>query len=86
MELAPGAQIFATPASKIYLPLITNKPMPTIQTVKDNETVDIGEGRTLTFLHAPFPALARHDVHLVCVRKKRYFPVIFSAHITVSRP
>lgn len=54
MELAPNAKILTTPAGRIYLPLITNMPMPQITAVKDGEILDIGDGRTLKFIHAPF--------------------------------
>lgn len=54
LELAPQAEILTTPSGKIFLPLITNKPMPTLRAVRDGETLDIGGGRTLKFIHAPF--------------------------------
>ena len=54
LELAPDAQILSTQAGKIYLPLITNKPMPTLKAVKNDETLELGGGRTLRFIHAPF--------------------------------
>ena len=54
LELAPDAQILATPAGKIYLPLITNKPMPTLKAVKNDETLALGGGKTLRFIHAAF--------------------------------
>jgi flavorubredoxin len=54
LELAPNAEILTTPAGKIYLPLITNKEMPRLRAVKDKELLDIGGGRALQFIHAPF--------------------------------
>jgi flavorubredoxin len=54
MDLAPGAELLTSAAGKIYLPLITNKPMTNLRAVKDGETLDIGGGRTLRFIHAPF--------------------------------
>ena len=54
IELAPDAQILATPAGKIYLPLITNMPMATLKAVKHDEVLELGGGRTLRFIHAPF--------------------------------
>ncbi|SHH61045.1 Flavorubredoxin [Sporobacter termitidis DSM 10068] len=54
LDLAPNAQLLATPAGRIYLPLITNKPMPAMRAVQDGETLELGGGRTLRFIHAPF--------------------------------
>lgn len=54
LELAPNAQLLTSPAGRIYLPLITNKPMPMMKSVSDGETLDIGGGRMLRFIHAPF--------------------------------
>ena len=54
LELAPGAQLLTSPAGKIYLPLITNQTIAHIKAVKNDETCDLGGGRTLRFIHAPF--------------------------------
>lgn len=54
LELSPDAQVLTTPAGKIFLPLITNKPMPEMRAVQDGEILDIGSGKTLKFIHAPF--------------------------------
>ncbi len=54
LKLAPDAQILTTPAGKIYLPLITNTQIPNLTAVKNDQTVDLGGGRTLRFIHAPF--------------------------------
>ncbi len=54
MALCPNAEILASQAGKIYLPQITNDPMPSLRAVKDGETLDLGGGRVLTFFHAPF--------------------------------
>jgi flavorubredoxin len=54
LELVPQAQLLTSPAGRIYLPLITNKPIPMMRAVQDGETLDIGGGRTLKFIHAPF--------------------------------
>ena len=54
LELAPNAQLLTSPAGKIYLPLITNKTITNIKAVKNDETCNLGGGRTLRFIHAPF--------------------------------
>lgn len=54
LELAPQAQVLTTPAGKIFLPLITNMPMPSLRAVQDGEIIDIGGGRSLKFIYAPF--------------------------------
>lgn len=54
LELAPQAQVLTSPAGKIFIPLITNTPIPKLKAVQDGEILDIGGGRTLKFIHAPF--------------------------------
>ncbi len=53
-EIAPQIQVLTSPAGKIYLPHITNRPDLALKAVKDGETLDIGGGRELKFIHAPF--------------------------------
>lgn len=53
-EVAPQIQVLASPGGKIYLDHITNKPALNITSVKDGETLDIGDGKSLKFIHAPF--------------------------------
>jgi flavorubredoxin len=54
IELAPQIQVLASQAGSIYLKSITNKPDLRIRAVKDGETLDIGGGKVLRFLSAPF--------------------------------
>jgi flavorubredoxin len=54
LEVAPQMQVLTSPAGKIYLANITNKPNLNIRAVKDGETLDIGGGKTLKFISAPF--------------------------------
>ena len=54
LEAAPQIKVLASPAGKIYLGPITNKTDLTITAVKDGETLDIGGGKILKFIHAPF--------------------------------
>ena len=53
-EIAPQIQVLTTPAGKIYLPHITNRQDLAVKAVKDGETLDIGGGKVLKFIHAPF--------------------------------
>ena len=54
LELTGNAEILTSPAGRIYLPLITNNPSMRMRAVQDGELLDIGGGRTLEFIHAPF--------------------------------
>ena len=54
LELAPNAEILTSPAGRIYLPLITNKTNMKMRAVQDGEILDLGGGRSLQFIHAPF--------------------------------
>lgn len=54
LEAAPQIKVLASPAGKIYLGPITNKTDLKITAVKDGETLDIGGGKILKFIHAPF--------------------------------
>ena len=53
-ELAPQIQVLVSQAGGIYLKSITNKPDLRIKTVRDGDTLDIGGGRVLKFISAPF--------------------------------
>lgn len=53
-EIAPQIKVITAPAGSIYLKNITNKPDLSIQTVKDGETLEIGDGKVLRFVNAPF--------------------------------
>lgn len=53
-EAAPQIQVLASPAGKIYIGNITNKPGLPVRAVKDGEELDIGGGKKLRFIHAPF--------------------------------
>lgn len=52
--IAPQIQVLASPAGKIYLGPITNTPEIPVAAVKDGDTLDIGGGKILKFIHAPF--------------------------------
>lgn len=54
LEIAPQLQILSSPGGKIYLSHITNRPDLNVRAVKDGETLDIGGGKTLRFVNAPF--------------------------------
>lgn len=54
LEVAPQIQVLSSPAGKIYLGPITNAPTMKIRAVKDGETLDIGGGKQLHFIFAPF--------------------------------
>lgn len=54
LETAPQIKVLASPAGKIYLGPITNRKGLEVKAVKNGETLDIGEGKTLKFIHAPF--------------------------------
>lgn len=53
LDAAPQIKVLSSPAGKIYLGPITNKADLKITVVKDGEKLDIGEGKTLKFIHAP---------------------------------
>lgn len=53
-EAAPQIQVFTSPAGKINLANITNKPALKVHAVKDGEVLNIGGGKQLKFIHAPF--------------------------------
>jgi flavorubredoxin len=53
-ELAPQIQVITSQAGGIYLKSITNEPDLNIRVVKDGETLDIGGGKVLKFISAPF--------------------------------
>lgn len=54
IELAPQITVVTSPAGNIYLKNITNKPELKVKVVKDGDTLDIGGGKVLTFINAPF--------------------------------
>jgi flavorubredoxin len=54
LEAAPQIQVLATPGGKIYLDNITNKRSLNIASVKNGDILDIGAGKSLKFIHAPF--------------------------------
>lgn len=54
VEAAPQVQILSSQAGAIYLKNITNKTLLNLRAVKDGETLDLGAGRVLTFVNAPF--------------------------------
>jgi flavorubredoxin len=53
-EAAPQIKVITSQAGSIYLKFITNKPDLEIITVKDGETLDLGGGKVLKFINAPF--------------------------------
>jgi len=53
-EIAPQIQVLTSQAGSIYLKNITNNPNINVRAVKDGEKLDIGGGKVLTFLNAPF--------------------------------
>lgn len=53
-EAAPQIQVLTSPAGSIYLKSITNKTGLPVHVVKDGETLDLGAGRVLRFVMAPF--------------------------------
>jgi len=53
-ETAPQIQVFTSAAGKICLRNITNQPDLKINIVKDEEELDIGNGKRLKFISAPF--------------------------------
>ena len=54
LEAAPQIQVLTSPAGSIYLKSITNAPDIRMRAVKDGETLDIGDGKALRFISAPF--------------------------------
>lgn len=54
LEVAPQAQVICSQAASIYLKGITNRPELAPRVVKDGETLDLGEGKLLKFINAPF--------------------------------
>lgn len=53
-EAAPQIKVITSQAGSIYLKFITNKPDLEIITVKDGQTLDLGAGKVLKFINAPF--------------------------------
>ena len=54
LDVAPQIQVLSSQAGCIYLRNITNKADIKLRAVKDGETLDIGGGRELRFVIAPF--------------------------------
>lgn len=54
LEATPQAQIICSQAASIYLKNITNRPGLSPRVVKDGETLDLGGGKQLRFINAPF--------------------------------
>lgn len=54
IEKAPQLKVVTTQAGAIYLKNITNLSDMNIVTVKDGDTLDLGKGKTLRFVTAPF--------------------------------
>jgi NADH oxidase (H2O-forming) len=54
IEAAPQIKIITSQAGAIYLKNIINKPEVEIKTAKDGETLDLGAGKVLKFINAPF--------------------------------
>lgn len=54
LDAAPNIKVITSAAGAIYLKEITNKPDIDIKVVKDGETLDLGAGRVLKFINAPF--------------------------------
>lgn len=54
LEIVPDAQIVCSQAASIYLKNITNRPDLKLRVVKDGETLDLGGGKVLRFINAPF--------------------------------
>lgn len=54
LALAPNIKILSSPAGKIYIGPIANDPGIHVEAVKDGGTLDIGGGKTLRFISAPF--------------------------------
>jgi flavorubredoxin len=54
IEIAPQIQVITSQAGKIYLKSITNMQDLNVRAVKDGETLDIGGGKVLKFINAPF--------------------------------
>jgi flavorubredoxin len=53
LEVAPQIKVLSSPGGKIYLDHITNRSALNVTSVKDGETLDIGDGKSLKFIHAP---------------------------------
>ena len=54
LELAPQAQLLCSRAAMIYLKGITNRTDMDIRAVADGEELDLGQGKVLRFINAPF--------------------------------
>ncbi len=53
LALAPQAKVCCTKPASLYLPHIANRPLP-MQVVKEGDALDLGGGRVLQFVSAPF--------------------------------
>lgn len=54
LEVAPHAQVIGSQAATMYLKGITNLPQLSARAVKDGEGIDLGGGKVLRFINAPF--------------------------------
>lgn len=54
VEAAPQIKIITSQAGAVYLKNIMNKADAEVKTVKDGETLDLGAGKVLKFINAPF--------------------------------
>lgn len=54
LNLAPNAQVVCSRAAAIYLKEITNRPDLSARAVGDGEEIDLGGGKILRFINAPF--------------------------------
>lgn len=54
LNMAPNAQVLSSRAGAIYIKAITNKTDVRVKAVADGETLDLGAGRVLQFINAPF--------------------------------
>lgn len=54
LKIAPQIKVLASSAGKIYLGPITNMSGLQVTAVKDGETLDLGGGKILKFINAPF--------------------------------
>jgi flavorubredoxin len=54
IELIPHVKIFTTPAGNINLKFITNNSQLNITVIKNLEILDLGNGKKLEFILAPF--------------------------------
>ncbi len=54
ISLNPNIEVIATPAGAMYLKNILNHDSPKIRVVKEGDSIDLGGGKVLKFISAPF--------------------------------